>query len=141
MQRSVSLDAARRFVTVHDRQLDIHKDEIGPLFRYGGERLLTVLGLGDLIVGRSKHIADDLPIIRLVLDHQNALAHAGSSCRSTTTGSVNANVEPWPGCDSTQILPPCISMIRFDIARPKPVPPFFRVIALSACWNSWKSLA
>ena len=32
------------------------------------------------------------------------------TCCSTTTGSVNANVEPWPGCDSTQILPPCISM-------------------------------
>ena len=23
----------------------------------------------------------------------------------------------------------------------KPVPPFLRVIALSACWNSWNSLA
>jgi len=30
-------------------------------------------------------------------------------CCSTTTGSVNANVEPWPGCDSTQIRPPCIN--------------------------------
>jgi hypothetical protein len=29
---------------------------------------------------------------------------------------------PGPGCDSTQILPPCISMMRFDIASPKPVP-------------------
>ena len=25
---------------------------------------------------------------------------------------------------------------RFDMASPKPVPPFLRVIALSACWNS-----
>ncbi len=86
--------------------------------------------------GRSKHIADDLAIIRLVLDHQNALAHAASTCRSTMTGTVNAKVEPWPGCDSTQILPPCISMMRFEMASPKPVPPFLRVIALSACWNS-----
>jgi hypothetical protein len=54
-------------------------------------------------------------------------------CCSTMTGSVNANVEPWPGCDSTQIRPPCISMMRLDIASPKPVPPFFRVMALSAC--------
>src|SRR5262249_21390996 len=51
---------------------------------------------------------------------------------STTTGSVNANVESQPSCDSTQILPPCISMMRVDIAGPKPVPPFLRVIALSA---------
>jgi hypothetical protein len=37
---------------------------------------------------------DNLSIIRLVFDHQNALAHATSTCCSTTTGSVNANVEP-----------------------------------------------
>jgi hypothetical protein len=55
------------------------------------------------------------------------------TCGSTTTGSVNAKVEPWPGCESTQILPPCISMMRFDMASPNPVPPFLRVIALSAC--------
>src|SRR5215472_10757111 len=101
------------------------------------QRLFAVLGLGDLIVSCGQHIADDLPIIRLVLHYQNALAHAaGSTCRSTMTGSVNVNVEPWPGCDSTQILPPCSSMMRFDIASPRPVPPFFLVIALSACWNS-----
>jgi hypothetical protein len=38
-------------------------------------------------------IADDLPIIRLVLDDQNALAHAASACRSMITGSVKAHVE------------------------------------------------
>ena len=70
---------------------------------------------------------------KLILDHQNPLAHAASTCRSTMTGSVKVNVEPWPGCDSTQILPPCISMMRFDMASPKPVPPFLRVMALSAC--------
>ena len=81
-------------LTVYDRQLDVHQDEIGSLFCYGGERLLTVLNFDDLMVGSSQHIADDLAIIWLVLDHQNALAHAASTCRSTTTGSVNANVEP-----------------------------------------------
>src|SRR5436190_10992292 len=93
-------------------------------------RLLAILGLSHFIIGAGKHIADDLAIIRLVLDHQNALAHVVSTCRSTITGSVNANVEPCPGCDSTHIRPPCISMMRFDMARPKPVPPFLRVIAL-----------
>ena len=68
---------------------------------------------------------------RLVLDHQNALAHAGSTWRSTMTGSVNVKVEPWPGCDSTQIRPPCISMMRFDMASPKPVQPFLRVMAIT----------
>ena len=119
-------------VSVDDRQLDIHQDQIGPLFCYRLQSLLAVFRLGDLIIGGSQHIAYDLAIIRLVLDHEDALAHA----ISTITGRVNANVEPCPGCDSTQILPPCISIMRLDMASPKPVPPFFFVIALSACWNS-----
>ena len=45
-------------------------------------------------IGDGKQIANDLTIIRLVLDHRNALAHAASTCRSTITGSVHANVEP-----------------------------------------------
>src|SRR5438067_2307209 len=126
-------DLARDLVAVHDRQLDIHQDKIGPLRCDGSKRLLAILGLGDLIIGGGQHTADDLAIVRLILHYQNALAHAGSACRSTLTGSVKANVEPRPGCDSTQILPPCISMMRFDMASPKPVPPFFLVMALSAC--------
>src|SRR5262249_42829052 len=88
------------------------------------------------IISRSEHIADNLATIRLVLDHQNALAHAASTCRSTMIGSENAKSEPRPGWDSTQIRPPCISMMRLDMASPRPVPPFLRVMALSACWNS-----
>src|SRR6516225_2931077 len=102
----------------------------GRAFCHCCKRLFAILGFSDFVIGAGEHIANDLAIIRLVLDHQNALAHARSTCCSTTTGSVKANVEPWPGCDSTQILPPCISMMRFDIASPKPVPPFLRVIAL-----------
>ena len=51
----------------------------------------------------------------------------------TTTGREKENVEPCPGADSTRIFPPCISMMRFEIASPRPVPPFFLVIELSAC--------
>src|SRR5262249_24428739 len=116
-----------------DWELDIHQDKVGPLLCYRGKRLLAVFDFGNLIVSGGQHIADYLAIIRLVLDHQNALAHAGSVCRSTTTGRLNANVEPCPGCDSIQILPPCISIMRLDMARPNPVPPFLRVIVLSAC--------
>src|SRR5262249_38312218 len=136
-QRGIGLDLARDRVAVHDRQVNTHQDEIGPLLRDSCERLLGVFGLGDFTIDTAKHIANNLAIIFLVLHHQYAFAHAaGSTCRSTTTGSVKENVEPWPGCDSTQILPPCISMMRLDIASPKPVPPFLRVMALSACWNS-----
>src|SRR6516164_1527382 len=136
-QRWIGFNAARGGITVHDRELDIHQDKVGPLLCYRGKRLLAVFDFGNLIVCRGQHIADDLAIIRLILNHQDAFAHAeASTCRSTITGSVNANVEPCPGCDSTQIRPPCISMMRLEMASPKPVPPFLRVIALSACWNS-----
>ena len=113
--------------------LNIHQDEIGSLFCDSRQRLLAVFRLGDFVVGRGKHIANDLPIIRLVLHHQNALVHVASTCRSTMIGSVKLNVDPWPTIESTQIRPPCISMMRLDMASPKPVPPFLRVIALSAC--------
>src|SRR5215210_5468445 len=58
-------------------------------------------------------------------------SHAATSLRSSTIGSVNENVDPFPSTDSTQILPPCISIMRFAIANPKPVPPFLRVLELS----------
>jgi hypothetical protein len=62
-----------------------------------------------------------------------ALDHACLACSLTMTGSVKENVDPWPTIDSTQIFPPCISIMRFEIASPKPVPPFFFVTELSAC--------
>ena len=64
----------------------------------------------------------------------------GWACCSTWTGSVNENTEPLPISDSTQSLPPCISTMRREIDRPRPVPPFFLVAELSACWNSSKIL-
>ena len=36
------------------------------------------------------------------------------------------------------MVPPCISTMRFEIARPRPVPPFCLVLLLSTCWNSSK---
>src|SRR5215471_6556463 len=135
-QSRITLDFASDGVAVHDRQLNIHQNEVRSLFRDSREGLFAVFRLGDFVIGSTQHVANDLAIIRLVLDQKNALAHDVPTCRSTVTGSVNANVEPCPGWDSTQIRPPCISMMRFDIASPKPVPPFLRAIALSACWNS-----
>jgi hypothetical protein len=58
--------------------------------------------------------------------------HIVSTCRSTLTGIMNENVDPSPARDTTQIFPPCISIMRFEIASPRPVPPFLRVTGLSA---------
>src|SRR5204863_10073250 len=97
--------------------------------------------LDDLEAGARQQIAEDLHVDLLILDRQDELAHDGIACRSTVMGSVNANVEPCPTLDCTEILPPCSSIIFFDIARPSPVPLLVLVIELSACWNCWKSLA
>src|SRR6516225_11622966 len=100
------------------RQLNVHENKVGMLLFRSANAGLAIPGLRHLISGTAQEIAEDLPIVLLVLNYQNAFAHAASTCRSTFTGRVNANVEPWPGCDSTQILPPCISIMRFDMARP-----------------------
>src|SRR5262249_52327597 len=113
--------------------LDIHENKVRTLLFCCADTGLAVPGFRHLITDTAQEIAEDLPIVLLILDNKNALAHAVSTCRSTITGNVNANVEPWPGRDSTQILPPCISMMRLEMASPKPVPPFLRVMALSAC--------
>ena len=56
-------------------------------------------------------------------------------------GSENENVEPWPSADSTQISPPCCSTIPFEITRPRPVPPAFRVVEESSWAKRWKRRA
>ena len=132
-KRGIGSDLSHRLTAIHARQLDFHQDEIGPLFCYCCERLLAVLCFRDFVVRPGKQIANDLAIILLVLDHEDALAHAASTCRSTRMGTVNEKVEPRPTVESIQIFPPCISMMRLEIASPKPVPPFLRVIVLSAC--------
>src|SRR5262249_23479178 len=88
-----------------------------------------------------QQIAEDMPIVQLIFDHQDALFRHGAACFATMIGRVNEKVDPRPGFDSTQIRPPCISTIRLAIDRPRPVPPLVLVDELSACWNSTKILA
>ena len=102
------------------------------------QRGLAVVSLDQFVARRSKQVAQYPAIILVVLDDQDALRHAAPTCRSTLTGSVSETVEPWPSYDSTQMRPPCISTMRLEIARPRPVPPFLRVAEFSACWNSSK---
>ena len=63
----------------------------------------------------------------------NRTNYADLACSFTVTGSAKENVEPSATRDSTQIFPPCISIMRLEMASPSPVPPFLRVIELSAC--------
>ena len=51
--------------------------------------------------------------------------------------ALNQNVEPLPGVLSTPIWPPIISTSCLEIARPRPVPPYLRVVEPSACEKAW----
>ena len=99
------------------------------------KRPFAALPRNDAMGQQRPHALQQIRGEKAVLSAATSAGYFGSelTCCSTTTGSVSENVEPWPSWDSTQILPPCISTMRFDMASPKPVPPFLRVIALSAC--------
>ena len=68
-------------------------------------------------------------------------AEASSTLVVLPKRAVNQNVEPMPGTLSTPIAPPIISASCFAIARPSPVPPYFRVVEPSACVKAVKILA
>jgi hypothetical protein len=55
---------------------------------------------------------------------------------STILGSLIVKVDPWPGSLSTVMSPPIIRQNRLLIARPRPVPPYLRVVEVSAWENS-----
>src|SRR5439155_3136314 len=94
----------------------------------------SVLRLEELVTSPTHQVAKELPDVLGILDHQDDLAHAAASTRSlTVTGMVIQKVDPAPSIESTPIAPPCISTIRFEMASPSPVPPFFRVLLSSTC--------
>jgi len=88
----VGFEAACRLVAVHDRQLDVHQDEIRPLLRRLRQCLLSVIGL-DQLVARRKQITENLHVVLFVLDQQNALPPGELAC-STKEGISNVKTEP-----------------------------------------------
>ena len=54
--------------------------------------------------------------------------------------AVNQNVLPLPNSLSTPTSPPINFASCFEIASPSPVPPYCRVVVVSACSNAWNSL-
>src|SRR6266516_5563119 len=83
LQHRVGLDAARGLVAVKARQLNIHENEVRPVGGCCGKPGLTVLSFYDLEIGTCEQVPQDLPIVLLVLDHKDALAHDGPACAST----------------------------------------------------------
>ncbi len=57
---------------------------------------------------------------------------------ATPNLAVKWKVDPLPTSLSSQIFPPIISIKRMEIDRPSPVPPYRRVVDVSACVNGSK---
>ena len=88
-------------------------------------------GLDHLEARAGQQVAQDAPVLLVVLDGEDALAHASlRACRSTRIGTVKRNVDPSPRADSTQRRPPCSSTMRREIARARA-----RCRPSSACWS------
>ena len=68
----------------------------------------------------------------------SSLARVGSS--AIASGSVNWKTLPAPTVLSTQIRPPIMPTSCREMARPRPVPPYFLAVEVSACEKAWKSL-
>jgi hypothetical protein len=44
--------------------------------------------------GAAQQIAQDLPVLLLIIDHKDVSGHDGLACSSTLVGTVNENVDP-----------------------------------------------
>ena len=77
-QLRVRPDAPCGLISIHDWQLDVHQDQVGTLLCQCGERFLAVLGFNQVESGVSKKIAQYLPIVGLILNHQDAIGHRPS---------------------------------------------------------------
>ena len=74
VQLRIGPDPPRGLVAVHHRQLNIHQDQVRTRSRKGRQRVLTAFGFDQLVPGVGKQIAQDTPVVRLVLNDQ------GSAC-------------------------------------------------------------
>src|SRR5262245_28923132 len=130
-----SLDPARTLIAVEHRKLNVHQHEIGMIGFGFGDALGAGRGLDDLVAGALQRKTRDLPQVLLVLDDEYAMGHAAAPETCVRTGSSMRKVDPWPTTDSTEMRPPCISIISLAIASPSPVPPLVLVIMFSTWWN------
>src|SRR5207302_4699254 len=137
----------RQAPPVHAREEQVHEDGIRPLDAREVEPRDAVRGHERLVPGGADDPRRDVEVVGVVLDDQHAchqrlavrLSRAVSLPARTRMGSVKWNVLPFPTSLSTQIRPPCRVMRRLEIASPSPVPPYRRVVELSAWRNSSKT--
>src|SRR4029450_1413086 len=149
----IALQASRGLPAVHHRQRQVHHDDVREEGRRLRERLLPVLGLRGPKAGEPQEQDVDGPVVRHVVhdEHERpALGAAGRAGRSfrlarllshqrnAPTGMIRVNVEPSRTLLSTVIWPPSTDARRWQMARPRPVPPPSRADVESAWENASK---
>ena len=72
---------------------------------------------------------------------RTVLSSSGILVFSVCNSRTNEKVLPLPGSLLTTISPPIFLTISRQIANPNPVPPYWRVVLPSACWNFSKMAA
>ena len=93
-------------------------------------------------------LLQDVAVGGVVVDDQHAAGRRSETGGWAVTGSggcgwrpnraVKAKVLPRPGSLSTVIVPPIRATSRAAIVRPRPVPPYFRVVEVSSCSKARK---
>src|SRR5215217_1278313 len=83
----LGFDLAGGLIAVHDGKLDVHKNEVGLVAGRHGDALCSVSRLDQVVADALHEVADDLPVILGVLDHEDA-GHAASLEFWARTGSV-----------------------------------------------------
>ena len=98
-----------------------------------------------------QHLLEDAAVGGVVVhdQHRQAVqvrpaapaAAGGAPSLARPNRAVKWNVLPWPTSLSTQMRPPIRSTSCAEIVSPRPVPPYLRVVELSACANGSKIAA
>src|SRR5215475_4058804 len=135
LQVRIGLNLTRSLVTIYGRKLDIHEDKVGPMFGRHCDAFCAVICFNQIVSSMGEQISEDAAVVLGVLYDENAFFHASCLCCCTRTGTTMLKVEPTPTVESKSIRPPCIPTSWREIDNPNPVPPFFRVLVLSICWN------
>src|SRR5215471_16571007 len=138
---------------VHAGHSEIHEDQVRLCLLRNGDRLVAVDRRQHRVVASLQAAREGVAAGFVVFDDENrghddvrpqatsavaASSVAGSATVATSRGRRTMNRDPCPGSLSTATLPPIRLQKRATIARPRPVPPYFRVVLTSACVNGSK---
>ena len=102
------------------REHEIEDDRVRRRKRGGGERALCRVGGVDLVAGAAQARLQRTQDVRLVVDYENASAHA---CTAGRVSAASASTKcPPAGSSCVQSRPPFASAKPRAIARPRPEP-------------------